>query len=484
MKYEDMKQELNDINNKVKIVNPEYTSKLTEYINCTDRIKDISELLQEAETIRKKYNKDETKEKVNVVDADGRKKIILKDNEQEYTSLVEEKKHLMNIQKKMYNELMKIQSTKDLFETKSEEPEMSITSESTKEATVESNVNNEQLSVKKELSKKEIFLKTVEEFSNDPLFASEDVKKNETELSKKEKFLKAIDEFYSDPLFAVNDSKAKEESKKISLVDLNNYLEKNNITIKPLVDVKLRRGLKTILRDSFVGIKKKVSIKKLKKLIPSIFNIDKYTELALAKLNSKLLDRRIYIKGKTIEFKDGVKQKYNTLKTSVTNIPKRTKRYIKEKYEDLKKYINDKKQIRKIKEEKGLKVAMEEVYGKNKDKYLDYQIVNRYTNFKESTCNRINSAKGKITNVAKSVRDTIAKPFNYLRENIRDNVKRSELQGQISIIRQRNLEKKRTLKNANISNSSGYVVSAALITVSVVILSILIFTIIGKLLSN
>lgn len=492
MKYKEMKQELNDINNKVKIVNPEYISKLTEYINCTDRIKDISELLQEAETIRKKYNKDETKEKVNVVDADGRKKIILKDNELEYNKLVEEKKHLMNIQKKLYNELMKLQSKKDLFETKSEEPEMSNITESSNKENVESNVNNEQLitNKEKEISKKEVFLKTLEGFSNDSLFTSKEVKNESTELSEKEKFLKAIDEFYSDPLFAPIETEKKESNEtksNVTLSDLNNYIEAKGISLRERKDIELKPFVKANFRDrkkvnlskSYVSTEKKG---KIKKLASYILNGDKYIKLGFAKLNGKVLDGIFFINKYYINFKKGSKQAYNSTISFVKKVPKKTAKLFKDIWKSLKGFVHDKKKIIETKKEDGLLSSMEKVYGDKKNKHLDYLIVNRYAKFKENSCQK-SGKTSIIASVTKNVCDNLAKPFNYLRENARDNVKRSELQEQINIIRQKNLEKKRTLKSTNTSNNGGYVISASLITVSIAILSVLIFTIIGKLLN-
>ena len=48
-------------------------------------------------------------------------------------------------------------------------------------------------------------------------------------------------------------------------------------------------------------------------------------------MNNKLLNKRITIKTKAVNFAEGTIQKYNTVKTHVTNIPKRTKEYIKDK---------------------------------------------------------------------------------------------------------------------------------------------------------
>ena len=58
------------------------------------------------------------------------------------------------------------------------------------------------------------------------------------------------------------------------------------------------------------------------------------------------------------------------------------------------------------------------VYGEKVDKHLDYRIVNRTAKFKENTCQKINTAKGKIVGTTKAVIDAIKKPFDYLSLNI------------------------------------------------------------------
>lgn len=458
MKYEEMLKEIEDWKSGARTFNQEYISKLNEYVNCTEKIKHISELLQDADKIRRKYNNDETKEKVEVMDADGRKKTILKENESEYIKLVEQKKEYAKTQQRLYSEIIKLQSRKNEVDLEEKIVAQPLETEVSPTKSTDSNIQV-------------------------------------TEENMKEKFLKAVEAFESDPLLNIpigeqnihkNVKRSFEDPKVTMLVDLNDYLNKNNIKLNHLGKLKFKNIPKANLEKAFTSIKKKLSLNKFKKLMPTLFNVDKYVELGAAKLHGKLLDSGIFIKDKGVKFKNGVKQTYNSAKSFITNIPKRTKDYIKDKYNDVKKYLSEKKEIiGQKKEGKTTKEAMEHVYGENKDKHLDYRIVNRVTNFKENTCQRISSVAGKIGSVSKNVCDAIAKPFRYLRDNVRDNVKREALQNQINRIREENLAKKRVLTNPELAKSrGGYVGSIALISVSIIILSVIIFLGIGSLLGR
>lgn len=99
------------------------------------------------------------------------------------------------------------------------------------------------------------------------------------------------------------------------------------------------------MKKAFTCIKNKMSLENFKKLLPKVWNIDKQVELAFANMNNKLLNKRITIKTKAVNFAEGTIQKYNTVKTHVTNIPKRTKEYIKDKYKAFNNYFREKRSI-------------------------------------------------------------------------------------------------------------------------------------------
>ena len=274
-------------------------------------------------------------------------------------------------------------------------------------------------------------------------------------------------------------------SKPLTLPDLMDLCKKNKIELHP-VPITFRRNHKANLKKAFTCVKKKVSLENFKKLLPKVWNIDKYTERAFAQMNNKLYDKKIAIKGKMVNFAEGTIQKYNSAKTFVTSIPKRTKNYISGKYREFTKYFKDKKEIATKRKEDGYttKTAMEEVYGDKADKHLDYRIVNRTTKFKEDTCQRVNSATGKIVDTTKSVVDKITKPFRYLRDNMKKDVKRQELQKQIDEIRVSSRVKKDTLTRIKIKDSSGYVGTVAITIMGVIVLAGIIFMGIGSIINR
>ena len=56
------------------------------------------------------------------------------------------------------------------------------------------------------------------------------------------------------------------------------------------------------MKKAFTCIKSKVSLGNFKKLLPKVWNIDKQVELAFANMNNKLLNKRITIKTKAVNF--------------------------------------------------------------------------------------------------------------------------------------------------------------------------------------
>lgn len=273
--------------------------------------------------------------------------------------------------------------------------------------------------------------------------------------------------------------------KPLTLPDLMNVCERYNIKFRP-IPRNFKKKHKINMKKAFTCIKKKISLKNLKKILPKVWNVDKYTELAFANMNSKLLNKRITIKTKTTNFAKGTIQKYNTIKTHVTNIPKRTKKYIKDKYKTFNNYFNEKKEISRLRKEEGYttKGAMETIYGEKIDKHLDYRIINRTAKFKENTCQRISSTRGKIAGTTKVVVEAIKKPFDYLRENMQNDVKREELKSKIEEVRIANRQKQEVLKRIKIKENGGYVGTIAVTILGVIILSAIIFLGIGSIINR
>lgn len=273
--------------------------------------------------------------------------------------------------------------------------------------------------------------------------------------------------------------------KPLTLPDLISMCERNKIKLHP-VPTTFRRKHKVDMKKAFTCIKSKMSLGNFKKLLPKVWNIDKQVELAFANMNNKLLNKRITIKTKAVNFAEGTIQKYNNAKTYVTNIPKRTKEYIKDKYKAFNNYFREKKEISRLRKEENYsrKEAMEMVYGEKVDKHLDYRIVNRTAKFKENTCQKINTAKGKIVGTTKAVIDAIKKPFDYLRENMKNDIKRQELQAKIDEVRIANRQKEAALKRIKVNSNAGYVGTVALTIISVFALAAIIFMGIGSIINR
>lgn len=363
--------------------------------------------------------------------------------------------------------------------------------------------------IKNKMASKEV----PEEPKKEDIVTTVKTENKERELTPKEKFEAKLEEIYGKDMIVLpkkeenkvtSELKLEEENPYIfghyqpqpvaqtkstsnspTLPDLMDLCKKNKIELHP-VPITFRRNHKANLKKAFTCVKKKVSLENFKKLLPKVWNIDKYTERAFAQMNNKLYDKKIAIKGKMVNFAEGTIQKYNSAKTFVTGIPKRTKDYISGKYREFTKYFKDKKEIATKRKENGYttKTAMEEVYGDKADKHLDYRIVNRITKFKEDTCQRIKSANGKIVDTTKSIADKITKPFRYLRDNMKNDVKRQELQKQIDEIRASSRDKKETLTRIKIKDSGGYVGTIAITIMSVIVLVGIIFMGIGSIINR
>lgn len=275
------------------------------------------------------------------------------------------------------------------------------------------------------------------------------------------------------------------ESSKDKMAELVDFCNKNGIKLYPIKAPVKKYKVNT--KKAFTTVKNKKSLNIFEKLLPKAFNIDKRVEKNFLNMNNKLLKTGIKIENKYINFKNGVIQKYNSVKNTVTSIPKRTKDYIKGKYDGFKKYFSDKKEISRLRKEEGFtrKDAMEQVYGDKKDKHLDYRIVNRATKFKDNTCQRIKTTTGKIVGTTKAVADTIAKPFRWLRDNYHDDIKRADIEEKINILKNERIE----LKNARVRvktnpNMGGYVGTVAVIVMGVLVLAGIIFMGIGSLINR
>lgn len=533
--------QLNNINTNLANYDMENLEKVDRYFTSDKEFRRISD---EIKTIEK-LSKGTEEEKVEVKSAEGRPKKVYKSLEEEYKALVELKNNMRESFRKQYNEIKNITSivkTPNVEETittaQSMEPESSVAKG------LENMTNEEKITYYEEriqnilasgklpnMGKKSQVTYEGVRYNipkayigrfNDAVGKLNALRKkmanNLTEntpkepekaetitkpLTPKEAFETKLNEIYTEPTKTApvkpskNTLPLEEENpyifghydprpKPITLPDLINMCEKNKIKLHP-IPVTFRKKHKINMKKALTCVKKKMSLENFKKLLPKVWNIDKQVELAFANMNSKLLDKRIVIKEGTVKFARGVIQKYNTAKTHVTNIPKRTKEYIKDKYKDFKNYFREKKEISRLKKEenRSTKEAMELVYGEKKDKHIDYRVVNRTAKFKENTCQRINTAKGKILGTTKAVVGAIKKPFDYLRENMKNDTKRQELQAKIDEARTANRQKAAALKRIKVNPSTGgYAGTIAITVVGVLILATIIFIGIGSIINR
>lgn len=530
--------QLNNINTNLANYDMENLEKVDKYFISDKEFRRISD---EIKTIEK-LSKGTEEEKVEVKSAEGRPKRVYKSLEEEYKTLVELKNNMRESFRKQYDQIKNITSI-----VKSPSVEETITTAQSMEYELPTkgldNMTNEEKITYYEERIKNILasgklpnmgkksqviyegirysipkayvgrfndtlgkLNTLRKKMSSKLSESE-VKPKESEqpkpivepLTPKEKFESVAEALYqNNSLDSGNTSYIADNNYYTSNIDLSNtnkvpltlpflmeLCNNNNIELYP-IPVTFRKRHKINIKKAFTCAKKKVSLENFKKILPKVWNIDKYTELAFANMNSKLLNKRITIKTKTINFAKNTIQKYNNVKTHVTNIPKRTQKYIKDKYKAFNNYFREKKEISRLRKEEGYttKEAMETIYGEKIDKHIDYRIINRTAKFKENTCQRIKTSKGKIVSTTKAVTAAIKKPFDYLRENMQNDVKREELKSKIEEVRIANRQKQEALKRIKIKENGGYVGTIAVTILGVIILSAIIFLGIGSIINR
>lgn len=530
--------QLNNINTNLSNYDMENLEKVDKYFISDKEFKRISD---EIKTIEK-LSKGTEEEKVEVKSAEGRPKRVYKSLEEEYKTLVELKNNMRESFRKQYDQIKNITSivkspiieetitTAQSMKYESPTPTKGLDSMTNEEKITyyEERIQNILASGKlPNMGKKSQVIYEGIRYSipksyvgrfNDTLgklntlrkkmtSKLSEVKSKESEQPKpivepvtpKEKFESVAEALYqNNSLDSGNTSYIADNNYYTSNIDLSNtnkvpltlpflmeLCNNNNIELYP-IPVTFRKRHKINIKKAFTCAKKKVSLENLKKILPKVWNIDKYTELAFANMNSKLLNKRITIKTKTINFAKSTIQKYNNVKTHVTNIPKRTQKYIKDKYKAFNNYFNEKKEISRLRKEEGYttKEAMETIYGEKIDKHIDYRIINRTAKFKENTCQRIKTSKGKIVSTTKAVTAAIKKPFDYLRENMQNDVKREELKSKIEEVRIANRQKQEALKRIKIKENGGYVGTIAVTILGVIILSTIIFLGIGSIINR
>ena len=114
-------------------------------------------------------------------------------------------------------------------------------------------------------------------------------------------------------------------------------------------------------------------------------------------------------------------------------------------------------------------------------KAVSYQIINRAVKFKENTCQKVNESKSKFATIGKSTLENIKKPFDSLREKQNNYVTKKELWEMVNLLKEQNellLNQNKALSR-KLTNSSGFVSTAAFIIVTSILITIAIFLVIG-----
>lgn len=485
-------EKLNKLGNEIGKVDSELSrfdmnlfNKIDSYFSL---LKEIEKLNEEIELIEKWSKKiTHVNDRSEVISAEGRKKLIDKEYSEKYQDLSNKKKELRKKLLEIYHILEKISTIKKNIEKATPKIEPAP-------ANINDVYGYEELSLDDKIKETKERIERIFKTATLPnmgkkILVTYEGQKREIPEIYKGRYYSTIAELNT----LLNKKKAAEKIETppneikineddldnidLNLYNLNQIVEKNKIVLQP-VEVSFSKIPNLSLRKSYVTIKSKIDVEKIKKIV-SIYNIDKKMELFYRKVEVKLLDKGIKIKTNGVKIARGVISKYNTSKAFVRSTSKKVSDYISNKYSNFREYVNKKRGIiNNIKSGEKLKSSMENVYGENKEKYLDYRIINRTVNFNKNMCQKINETKGNITNVSKKIIDKLKEPFDKLKESMRNDVQRKELGSEIQRIKQEKLLKKEELKRIKIKSDSGYVAMGTLVVVGIIALSTIIFTII------
>lgn len=488
-------EEINKTNTLLSLYDSKLLGVVDKYYTGLEEVKKLIEDINLIEKISKKSSG----EKIEIVSADGRKKMIDKEYESEYRNLTARKKEARKKNLDNYKSLKNVTSI--VRNTRKEE---AIIEEPLVSEFVLPEVKGyDDLSLDDKIKMTEERLDRIFKSSSLPNMGK---KKLVTYNGKKYLIPGIYSGRFNDTVRELNNllNKKNNVSKKtdevISSVDSkedvlvapdemvnNNRIFNNDQIVLHSVDVGFVNIPKISFAKAFMGVKEKINIEKFKKLLPSIYNIDRKAVLSFKKMESKLLDKGIKIKTNAVNLADNAIFKYNTAKTFVIGIPKRVSGFVTTKYSEFKKFLSDKEKIiSNVKSGGNIKDSMEKVYGEDKENHLDYRIVNRTVKFKNDTCQRIDETKGNIAKFGKSVIDKIKEPLDRLKEIMHNDVERKDLERQIEIVKHDILMKKNELKRIKIKESiktnGGYIAMSTLMIVGTISVAVIIFTIIGSLL--
>lgn len=180
---------------------------------------------------------------------------------------------------------------------------------------------------------------------------------------------------------------------------------------------------------------------------------------------------------KQIELEPTLKQRIASGKTYVTKVGKQVKEKLVKIGQTLKEKLN-----------KTTSIIKENI---NETKY---EIVNKSINFKDNTCQKVSTEKTKICNIAKRNLDVIKEKFNEIQERIELNKEKrkfskDELFEIIKVLKEENeLKDKEIAKYKSriklLEGSGGYAAIGTVTIMGFLLLTALIFTIVGKIVNH
>ena len=464
---------ISGINDELKLYNEENVKRVQEYFKGLEDVKRVTDEIQTIEKLSKKSKGD----KIETLSSEGRKKYIDKQLVEEYNQLAKIKKELRQKNLQSYRSLKDMAS---IIIAKKEE---------VKEEVKESPLVKKEKVEEKEISLEDRLKECYERL--DRIFKStnlpnqgkkEIVTYKGVKHSIPSKYIGRYRETTREISHLLNLIKAKDIPKEPSVEDipkeeasiediqdikqdnLVEYMNDNRITLIPLVNVSFSDTNRASLNNAFTGVRNKKNTKSFKEILSNIYNIDKEIQLGFLEAKGDALDDFIEVRDEFIRLKEGVTQKINASKNYIGSVSKKAIKPFKDKIDI----------IAKRKENGGLKSSMEKVYGDEKEKHLDYRIVNRVANFKKDTCIRIDETKGKIADVNRSFIRGLKAPFDKMRETLQNDAKRNELKAMIEEVKIENRRKAAYIRSKTIE-SNGYILSTLLISSGIILLIVFIY---------
>lgn len=454
--------------------NKDNVEKISKYFSLQDKFNQVCKDIRAVESLSKKSQG----EKVETYSSEGRKRRIEKTLLEDYKALVSEKNKLRHNIKKEYENTKTVKTL--------------INNTIQKEETVEKKeieyvlpkiISYDDLSTEDKIKETK---KRLERIFNLSTLPNQGKKIIVTYENKKRPLARKYQGYYKETikeLGLLQSQKAKKEQPTISPIPIQNLKTNTNTTLE-----QSNKWFATIEDERiFNELFKDCPLPKQEKIYTMLFS--KY---AIAR-KTKLLEEI----NKRIEVEPTFKEQINLSKAKILTIGKNIKDKISlvgTKIKDKTTKIGEslKTQAVVIKEE----VKEKQQISTTKAKELEYEVVNRTINLKANTCQKISEIKTKISSINKKDLLILQIKFNKLREKLESNkakrkFSKNELFELVEILRKENeeLKEKNKVLNEKIkilsqNSRSGYIATGIITIVGFLLVSTLIFTIVGKIVNH